>query len=157
MNELVSVLLKCPVVLLCLVLLGGGGEGGGGGFRGWIVIVAVAVIVRVVVASADAPATLVQQLLMVGALTLHFHEVLLRNSFRHWSRQRLVGRVTSPQRVGVSQGQICSDKCTCCHTETDAADQTCSLTRSQQTYTRPTSPSTDPFTQGAWQRASTRP
>ena len=49
----------------------------------------------------------------------------------------------------VSQGQICSDNCTRCHTEIEVADQTFYLT--QYTYTRPTSPSPDPITPGAWQ------
>ena len=48
-------------------------------------------------------------------------------------------------------GRICSDNCTCCHTEIEAADQTFYLTQSQYTDTSPTSPSTDPVTQGAWQ------
>ena len=40
---------------------------------------------------------------------------------------------------------------TCCHTEIEAADPTLHLTQSQYTDTRPTSPSTDPITPGAWQ------
>ena len=39
----------------------------------------------------------------------------------------------------------------CCHTEIDVADQTFHLTQSQYTDTRPTNPSTDPVTPGAWQ------
>ena len=39
----------------------------------------------------------------------------------------------------------------CCHTETEAADQTFYITQSQYTDTRPTNPSTDPITSGAWQ------
>ena len=57
---------------------------------------------------------------------------------------------TSQQQASVSQGRICSDNCTCCHTETEVADQTFHLTRSQYTDTGPTSPSTDPITPGAW-------
>ena len=30
---------------------------------------------------------------------------------------------TSQQQTCVSLGQICSDDCTCCHTETEAADK----------------------------------
>ena len=37
------------------------------------------------------------------------------------------------------------------HTEIEVADQTFYLTQSQYTDTRPTSPSTDPITPGAWQ------
>ena len=57
----------------------------------------------------------------------------------------------SQQHVSVSQGRICSDNFTCCHTETEVADQTFYLTQSQYTETGPTSPSADPFTPGAWQ------
>ena len=57
------------------------------------------------------------------------------------------------QHASVSQGWICSDNSTCCHTETEVADQTFHLTRSQSTDTGPTSPSTDPLTPGAWQRS----
>ena len=63
----------------------------------------------------------------------------------------LVGCLTSQQLASVSQGWICSDNCTCCHTEIQVADQTLYLTQSQYTDTGPTSPSTDPFTPGAWQ------
>ena len=51
----------------------------------------------------------------------------------------------------VSQGRICSDKFTCCHTEIEAADATFHLTQSQYTDTGPTSPSADYITPGAWQ------
>ena len=40
---------------------------------------------------------------------------------------------------------------TCCHTETEVADQAFYLTQSQYTDTGPTSPSADPITPGAWQ------
>ena len=63
----------------------------------------------------------------------------------------LVGCLTSLQHASVSQGRICSDNCTCCHTEIQVADQTFHLTQSQYIDTEPTSPSTDPRTQGAWQ------
>ena len=65
----------------------------------------------------------------------------------------LVGCLTSRQHASVSQGRICSDSCTCCHTEIEAADQTFHLTQSQYTDTGPTSPITDPITPGAWQRS----
>ena len=38
--------------------------------------------------------------------------------------------LTSQQHARVSQGRICSDSCTCCHTETEAADPTCYLIQS---------------------------
>ena len=63
----------------------------------------------------------------------------------------LVGCLTSQQQASVSQGRICSDSFTCCHTEIEVADQTFYLTQSQYTDTRPTSPSADPITPGAWQ------
>ena len=51
----------------------------------------------------------------------------------------------------VSQGRICSDNFTCCHTEIEVADQTFYLTQSQYTDTGPTSPSADPISPGPWQ------
>ena len=63
----------------------------------------------------------------------------------------LVGYLTSQQQASVSRGRICSDNFTCCHTEIEVADQTFYLTQSQYTDTRPTSPSADPITPGAWQ------
>ena len=63
----------------------------------------------------------------------------------------LVGCLTSQQHASVSQGRICLDNVTCCHTEIEVADQTFHLTQSQYTDTGPTSPSTDPITPGAWQ------
>ena len=63
----------------------------------------------------------------------------------------LDGCLTSQQQASVSQGRICSDNCTSCHTEIEVADQTFYLTRSQYTDTGPTSPSADPRTPGAWQ------
>ena len=63
----------------------------------------------------------------------------------------LVGCLTSQQQASVSQGRICSDNFTCCHTEIELADPTFYLTQSQYTDTGPTSPSADPITPGAWQ------
>ena len=63
----------------------------------------------------------------------------------------LVGCLTSQQHASVSQRRICSDNCTCCHTEVEAADPTFYLTQSQYTDTGPTSPNADPRTPGAWQ------
>ena len=62
-----------------------------------------------------------------------------------------LGCLTSQQHASVSQERICSDSCTCCHTEIEVADQTFHLTQSQYTDTGPTSPSTDQITPGAWQ------
>ena len=63
----------------------------------------------------------------------------------------LVGCLTSQQHASVSQGRICSDNFTCCHTAIEVADQTFHLTQSQYTDTGPTSPRADPITPGAWQ------
>ena len=51
----------------------------------------------------------------------------------------------------VSQGRICSENGTCCHTEMQVADQTFYLAQSQYTDTGPSCPSADPITLGAWQ------
>ena len=59
-----------------------------------------------------------------------------------------VGCVTSQQQVSISQGRICSDNFTCCHTGIEVADQTFYLTQSQYTDTGPTSPRADPITPG---------
>ena len=63
----------------------------------------------------------------------------------------LVGCLTSQQHASVSQGRICSDNFTCCHTEIEVADPTFYFTQSQYTDTGPTSPSADPTMPGAWQ------
>ena len=63
----------------------------------------------------------------------------------------LVGCLTSQQQANVSQGRICSDNFTCCHTEIEVADQTFYLTQSQHTDTGLTCPSADPISPGAWQ------
>ena len=62
-----------------------------------------------------------------------------------------VGCLTSQQHASVSQGRICTDNFTCCHTEIEVADPTFYLTQSQYNDTGRTSPSTDPITPGAWQ------
>ena len=56
-----------------------------------------------------------------------------------------VACLTSQQHARASQGRISSD------TEIEVADQAFHLTQSQYTDTGPTSPSTEPFTPGAWQ------
>ena len=60
-----------------------------------------------------------------------------------------VGCLTSQQQASVSQGRICTDNFTCCHTEIEVADPIFYLTQSQHTDTGPTSPSTDPITPDA--------
>ena len=52
----------------------------------------------------------------------------------------LLACLTSQQHASVSQGRICTDNFTSCHTEIEAADQTFYLTQSQYTDTGPTSP-----------------
>ena len=79
-------------------------------------------------------------------------ESLLTSGMRRRSqRMLLVGCLTSQQHASVSQGRICSDNLTCCHTKTAVADPTYHLTQSQYTDTGPTSPSAEPITPGAWQ------
>ena len=63
----------------------------------------------------------------------------------------LVGCLPSQQYASVSQGRVCSENFTCCHTEIEVADPTFHHTQSQYTDTGPTSPSADPITPGAWQ------
>ena len=63
----------------------------------------------------------------------------------------LLACLTSQQHASVSQGRICSDNCTCCHTEVEVANQTFHLIKSQYTDIGPTSPSADPITPGTWQ------
>ena len=74
------------------------------------------------------------------ALRCHLEQLLL-----------FVGCLMYQEHASVSQGRICSDNFTCCHTEVGAADQTLHLTQSQYTDTGPTSPSTDPITPVSWQ------
>ena len=62
-----------------------------------------------------------------------------------------VGCVTSQQHASVSQGRICSDNFTRCHTEIEVADQTFHFTQSQYADTGLNSPSNDPITPGLWQ------
>ena len=62
-----------------------------------------------------------------------------------------VGCLTSQQHAVASQGRICLDNRTYCHTEIEVADRTFHLTQPQYTDTGPTSPSADPITPGAWQ------
>ena len=56
----------------------------------------------------------------------------------------------SKQHASVSQGRICSDNFTCCHTEIEVADEIFYLTQSQYSDTGPTSPSARPRSPGAW-------
>ena len=77
----------------------------------------------------------------------HCLELSTSEGFVCW----LVDCLTSQQQASVSQGRICSDNFTCCHTEIEVADQTFYLTQSQYTDTGPTGPSTDPITPGAWE------
>ena len=59
--------------------------------------------------------------------------------------------LTSQQQASVSQGRICSENFTCCHTEIEAAGPTFFLTQSQYTDSRLTSRSSDPIMPGTWQ------
>ena len=57
--------------------------------------------------------------------------------------------VSGVSHASVSQGRICSENCTCCHTE--KLQIKLSTSPSHNTDTGPTSPSADPTTPGAWQ------
>ena len=85
----------------------------------------------------------------------HNHKNLTK--YTEPQRWLFVGCLTSQQQASVSQGRICSDKFTCCHTEIEAADPTFYLTQSQYTDTRPTSPSADPMAPGRVGTGMTRP
>ena len=75
----------------------------------------------------------------------------VRNAIVSCTQCLFVGCLTSQQHASVSQGWICSDNSTCCHTKIEVADPTFYLTQSQHTDTGPTSPRADPITPGAWQ------
>ena len=85
------------------------------------------------------------------SLTCSFYCIVEASTYTCLSSLLFVGCLTSQQHASVSQGRICTDNFTCCHTEIEAADQTFHLTQSQYTDTGPTSPSADPITPGAWQ------
>ena len=98
-----------------------------------------------------------------GALEIHSLLLLFSNEILEYSKVQkktknrntsiclFVGCLRSQQHASVSQGRICSDNFTWCHTEIEAADQTFHLTQSKYTDTGSTSPSADPITPGAWQ------
>ena len=69
----------------------------------------------------------------------------------HYLLSLFVACLMSQQHDSVSQGQICSDKFSCCHTETELAHQTIYLIQSHYTDTGSTSPSADPIMPGNWQ------
>ena len=84
-------------------------------------------------------------------LTRHTSYYLAKCLGAGWLAACLLACLMSQQQASVSQGRICSDNFTCCHTEIEVADQALYLTQSQYTDTGPTSPSADPITPGAWQ------
>ena len=64
----------------------------------------------------------------------------------------LAACVSSQQLASVSKEQISKDNCACCHTETEATDETCSLTKWYHSHTGVTSPNNnDPKMPDAWQ------
>ena len=81
----------------------------------------------------------------------HVHNDLCETGTGLRSVCLLVGCLTSKQHASVSQGRICSDKFTCCHTEIEVADPTFYLNHSQYTDTVPTSSSADLIMPGVWQ------
>ena len=109
----------------------------------------------------QAPGVMGSALGLVGLVSVYCdwvrHTVWSATSPSVWQHVKLsevcllVGCLTSQQQASVSQGRICSDNFTRCHTEIEVADPTFYLTQSQYTDTGPTSPSADPITPGAWQ------
>ena len=81
------------------------------------------------------------------SLGRHFCWAIAQQGNVCWS----VDSIMSQQHASVSQGRICSDSCTCCHTEIEDADQTFYFTQSQYTDTGTASPSTDPIMPDTWQ------
>ena len=76
-----------------------------------------------------------------------------RGDSRHVSETHcclLVGCSTSQQHASIPAGRVCLESFTCCHSETEVADQTFCPTQSQYTDTGPNSPSAGPITRGAW-------
>ena len=63
----------------------------------------------------------------------------------------LLACLTSQRHASVSRGRICTDNCTCCHTQIDVAYAAFYLTQSRYADTGPTSPSADPAMPRAWQ------
>ena len=86
-----------------------------------------------------------------AATTKYIHGEIYQANRRRQAKLQSVGCLTFQQHAGVSQGQICSDKFTCCHIEIELADQTFYLTQSRYTDTGPTSPGADPIMPSAWQ------
>ena len=62
----------------------------------------------------------------------------------------LVGCLMSQQHASASQGRVCSNNFTCCHTEIEVEDQTFYPNQSQYTDPGLTSSNADPITPGAW-------
>ena len=78
------------------------------------------------------------------------YSTALRSDFFHelkWETQKFACWLLSqPATCKCISGPICSDNCTCCHTEIEAADQTFHLPQSQYTDTGPNGSCTDPIT-----------
>ena len=91
--------------------------------------------------------------LSVTVVKEHYFFLVLPKFIQDLTMVLFVGWLLNVPATGysVSQGPICSDNFTCCHTEIGVADQTFYLTQSQYTDTGPTSPSADPIMPGAWQ------
>ena len=91
-------------------------------------------------------------MLFVGCLTSLLQATLCRSvSLDCLERLIFLLCLTFQQHTSVSQGRICTDRCTCSHTEIKPADQTYYLTQSHYTDTGPTSPNADPTMPGVWQ------
>ena len=80
-------------------------------------------------------------LFTVGNVFVEIHYFCRPVVIRRECHNSLVSCFMSQQQASVSQGRICSDNFTCCHTETEVADPTFHLTQSHYADTGPTSPS----------------
>ena len=118
-----------------------------------IIIIVTIITIIIVVVAAVVVVAIVSLLLLLLFLLFQLSSLLCSSSSPPSSSIicLLVGFLTSQQPASVSQGRICSDNFTCCHTEIEIADQNFHLTQSQYTDTGPTSPRADPITPGAWQ------
>ena len=72
---------------------------------------------------------------------LHHHHTKL--FYKEVDQRGICWLVNVPATCWCISGRICTHSFTCCHTETEVADQTFYLTQSQYSNTGPTSPSAD--------------
>ena len=108
-----------------------------------IVVVVVVAVVVVMAAAEEAEAAAAAAAAAVVVVVAAMITIIMIMKMVVLIYQRL-----SNTPVYLRDGQ-CSENCTCCHTETEVADQNFFLVLPQDTDTGPTSPSTDPIAPGA--------